>query len=155
MRLGAGRRVVLALAPVVVLASEYPLYRALASAFGARLGYLLAFASYWIGWCLLFPLWVVGWRGLCHMFTSPRLRFGQPALFGVSTLGLPLLLAYTTAFPRALREANLSSVLLSLGLAAVNATGEEVLWRGLYREAFPGRIWSGIIWPSIGFAIWH
>ena len=153
--LAAHRRLALLLAPLLVLASEYPLYRALAAALGPRLGYFLAFASYWVGWCLLFPLWVVGWQGLRAMFGPARPRFGRPAWLGLSALALPLALASSTALPRALPDATPPIVLASLGLAAVNATGEEVLWRGLYQRAFPGRTWLGLVWPSIGFGIWH
>jgi hypothetical protein len=36
----------------------------------------------------------------------------------------------------------------------VNATGEELLWRGTYRDAFPDDRWRGAGWPWVGF-IWH
>jgi membrane protease YdiL (CAAX protease family) len=41
------------------------------------------------------------------------------------------------------------------GAAVVNATGEELLWRGLFVTAFPeGALW-GWWWPAVGFAAWH
>jgi len=37
----------------------------------------------------------------------------------------------------------------------VNGTLEEVLWRGVYIELFPGdRLW-GFGWPTVWFALWH
>src|SRR5919199_5414809 len=77
--LAADRRLALLLAPLLVLASEYPLYQVLTAALGPRLGYFLAFASYWLGWGLLFPLWVVGWQGVRGVFGPARPRLGRPA----------------------------------------------------------------------------
>jgi membrane protease YdiL (CAAX protease family) len=45
--------------------------------------------------------------------------------------------------------------LVSLSTAVVNALGEEVLWRGLYLEAFPNNPWLGAIYPLLGFTFWH
>jgi membrane protease YdiL (CAAX protease family) len=149
------RRVALVWMPVLVPATEYGLYQGLTRALGPRLGYFLGFAVYWIGWCVLFPLWVVGWRGIRDMFGPARPRFGRPAWLGLTALGLPLVLGYAVAFPRALADATPGIVLASLGLASVNATGEEILWRGLYRRMFPGDTWLGLVWPTIGFGVWH
>jgi uncharacterized protein len=149
------RRIALISAPVLVLGTQYGLYQGLAIALGPRLGYLSAFAIYWIGWCALFPLWAVGWGGIRAMFGPARPRFGQPAWLGILALGMPLVLGYAVAFPRALADATPGVVLASLGIACVNATGEEILWRGLYRWMFPGRTWLGLVWPTIGFGAWH
>jgi membrane protease YdiL (CAAX protease family) len=145
----------LLLAPVLVLASEYVAFQGLTSVVGARLGYFLAFAIYWIGWCLLFPAWVLGWRGIHAMFGPAQPRFGRPAWLGVAVLAAPLALGYGLAFPGAFRQATPAIVVASFPLAAVNATGEEILWRGVYQRVFPSRAWWGLIWPSLGFAIWH
>src|SRR4051812_29731101 len=61
-------RLLLLAAPVAVLATMLPLYRILAATLGARRGYLLGFAIYWIGWCLAVPLWILGWSGLVRLF---------------------------------------------------------------------------------------
>jgi membrane protease YdiL (CAAX protease family) len=39
--------------------------------------------------------------------------------------------------------------------AAVNAVGEELLWRGIYLDRFPDDPWRGAIWPWAGFTVWH
>jgi membrane protease YdiL (CAAX protease family) len=36
-----------------------------------------------------------------------------------------------------------------------NGFFEEVLWRGVYMELFPGNILFRIVWPNIWFALWH
>jgi membrane protease YdiL (CAAX protease family) len=45
--------------------------------------------------------------------------------------------------------------LISIGLAIVDGTLEEVLWRGTYLVVFRDNPWLALIYPSIGFAIWH
>ena len=40
-------------------------------------------------------------------------------------------------------------------VAIINGTCEEILWRGLYIKNFPNKVMLGLIYPSIGFAIWH
>ena len=150
-----GRRQALLLAPVLVLASEYVAFQGLTPMLGPRLGYLAAFATYWVGWCLLFPTWVVGWPGVRAMFGPAHPRWGRPTWLGAAVLALPLVLGYGVALPRALAQATPLIVAASFLLAAINATGEEVLWRGLYQRAFPHRTWLPVLWPSLGFAMWH
>jgi hypothetical protein len=38
---------------------------------------------------------------------------------------------------------------------AVNAVGEELLWRGTVLDQFPGDIVVGALWPLAGFTVWH
>jgi hypothetical protein len=38
---------------------------------------------------------------------------------------------------------------------AVNATGEELLWRGLFVAAFPEDPVWGWLWPAVGFTARH
>jgi membrane protease YdiL (CAAX protease family) len=149
------REIALASSPVLVLATMLPVYRILVARFGPRLGYFLGFATYWLGWCFAFPLWLVGRRGVLWMFRRPEPRFGKPAWLGVASLSLPLVLAYSTVFPRVWAQANWRIVLNSLAISIVNAIGEEVLWRGAYTRAFRGRHWLGLAWPAIGFGVWH
>jgi membrane protease YdiL (CAAX protease family) len=39
--------------------------------------------------------------------------------------------------------------------AVGNGFFEELLWRGVYLELFPGNLLLGAIWPSVWFALWH
>lgn len=41
------------------------------------------------------------------------------------------------------------------GTAAVNAVGEELLWRGVFPAQFPGDVVRGAVWPLTGFTVWH
>lgn len=149
------KRAALIAAPVVLLITTTLTYRGLASVLEPRLAYLLGFLFYWIGWCFLFPLWVVGWSGLRRMFVDRRPRFTQRAWIGLACLIVPLLLAYGYEFPRAVQQANLPIVLLSAVISVVNGAAEEVLWRGTYSQVFPEDRLLGWLYPSLGFAVWH
>jgi hypothetical protein len=37
----------------------------------------------------------------------------------------------------------------------LNGTGEELLWRSVFLEAFPNHPLRGLLWPLVGFSLWH
>jgi uncharacterized protein len=147
--------VALMLLPPLLLASTTAGYRVFAARLGPRWGYFAGFLSYWGVWALLVPLRVVGRWGLRELFRGGRPSLGQPRWIGLTCLLLPPLLGYSYAFPRQRRTATPTIVLASAGLALVNGTLEEVLWRGLYATVFPNRLILGYLYPTIGFAVWH
>ena len=108
-----------------------------------------------MGWCLLFPLWLLKPDGLRKLFRDRRPRLGRPPWLGSLCLLLPLALGYGYAFPRARRQANLPILLSSAAIALVNGTLEELLWRGTYAALFPQHLFWGYIYPALGFAVWH
>jgi membrane protease YdiL (CAAX protease family) len=122
---------------------------------GPKIGYFAGFVFYWVVWGLLFPLWILRSQELLALFRDVYPRLGKPAWLGVVLLALPPLLAGTTVFPVKLPLASWSVILGSAGLALVNGTLEEVLWRGLYVRRFTGRIVLGYLYPALGFAFWH
>ena len=46
-------------------------------------------------------------------------------------------------------------ITIGILVAIINGTCEEILWRGLYVKCHPNKVMLGLIYPSIGFAIWH
>lgn len=46
-------------------------------------------------------------------------------------------------------------ILVAIPAASINGICEELLWRGLYVSVFPDNIWLAILYPAIGFALWH
>ena len=104
----AGRIQVLAV-PLVVPVGMRLLFAVLARRLGRRRGYLAGFACYWAGCYLLPPALLVPPLGAAGTQLIPALGQADPAQLG--TAG---------------------------ALAAVNATGEELLWRGLFVVMFPG-----------------
>jgi membrane protease YdiL (CAAX protease family) len=67
----------------------------------------------------------------------------------------PPVVAFVFIFPKALENASRTIVLVSALLALVNGPLEELLWRGAYITLFPGNLWLGLLYPTIGFALWH
>lgn len=151
----SARRVILILVPWVLLVSTYIAFTVLSDCLGPKLGYFLAFVFYWLVWCYIFPIYVLGFKGFKKIFAKAPLPFGKPSWVGIILLLVPSLLAGSTVFIVKLKHADLLIILVSLGLALVNATGEEVLWRGVYIRSFPDNVFMGYLYPSIGFALWH
>lgn len=151
----ATSKIALIAAPPLLLASTHLCFQGFVALWGPRLGYFAGFLFYWLGWCLLFPLWILGRRGLGGLFRRPQPPFGRPAWLGALFLLLPLALGYGYAFPRALPRADWIILLSSAGIALVNGVLEEVLWRGTYVRVFPDSWWWGYAYPALGFGVWH
>jgi hypothetical protein len=147
----SSRRIALLAAPLAVPLSMLGLYPLLKWLLGARRGYNLGFALYWAGWCFAFPRWVVGAGNLGRLFRRGR----RPTTVDLAVLALPAAGAVATELIPSAHEADPLAALVSVSAAVVNATGEEVLWRGLYLEAFPDDPWLGAIYPLLGFTLWH
>jgi hypothetical protein len=139
----------------MLLLTTYLVYQGAVSAFGPQLGYFVGFLFYWIGWCFGFPVWVLGLGGVVDLFRDRKPRFTSRKWLGIVLLVVPLILAYGYEFPRALPEATLPIVLLSILISMVNGAAEELLWRGVYPLVFPDSTWWGYLYPTLGFAVWH
>jgi hypothetical protein len=142
----------LLLAPWLLLATTYGCFRFLNHRLSTTWAYFGGFLFYWIVWCLLLPIGLLGPTGLSNLF-RPVAPFGEPWWLGVGCLIAPPLIALITIFPRELRRANRTILLVSIGLALVNGTLEEVLWRGAYLVVFRENVWLAMIYPSLGFAL--
>ncbi|NPV80535.1 MAG: CPBP family intramembrane metalloprotease [Firmicutes bacterium] len=145
----------LILMPLVLSISTYLCYQWLVALFGPKAGYFGGFLFYWICWGLFFSLWILGRQGFRESFRDTPFRFGRPAWLGLTLLMIPLILGFGYAFPKVLPRADLVIILASSGIALVNGTLEEVLWRGTYVKIFPGHLFLGYIYPAIGFGVWH
>jgi hypothetical protein len=114
--------------------------------------YNLGFGVYWIGWCTAFPLWVLGPRGTLKVLSQA----GSPLSWGERCLlAAPVAGAVGTALLPHRSEIDTRVAAVMVGSAAVNAVGEELLWRGVYLDQFPGDVARGAVWPLAGFALWH
>ena len=149
------KRVALVLLPPLLLASTVPAYRWLGARLDPKRGYFAGFLFYWAGWCLLVPLWVLGPQGVRDLFRDVRPHVGRPTGVELLCLVLSPLVGFSFAFPRQLRTANRRIVVASAALALVNATLEEILWRGAYAAVFPDQVMWGYLYPVAGFAVWH
>ena len=129
--------------PPLLLRSTRFVYQRLVARFGIKRGYFGGFLFYWVFWCLLVPLWVLGGpRRLPELFreTKPGELRQADLLF----LAAPPLVGYLFAFPRALRRSNQPIILTSAVIAVANATAEEIFWRGTYKAVSPNRSVLGV-----------
>jgi membrane protease YdiL (CAAX protease family) len=46
-------------------------------------------------------------------------------------------------------------LVVAIPVAIINGICEELLWRGLYVRAFPENPLLGVVYPTVGFALWH
>jgi membrane protease YdiL (CAAX protease family) len=139
-------------APVAVPASMILLFDRLDRRLPAPTAYNVGFAAYWLGWCTAFPLWVLGPRRAWELLRSADRR---PSWEEKALMALPVAGAIGTALlpNRAAIDAPVAAVMV--GTAALNATGEELLWRGVFLDQFAGDPVRGAAWPLVGFALWH
>jgi len=147
------RKFALLVAPWLLLASTTTVFRRLAARFGPKRGYFGGFLFYWIFWCLLVPMWVLGPRRLPDLFRAAPSN--RPTRSDLLLLAVPPAVGYSMAFPRALARADKKIVLASAVQALVNASAEELLWRGTYMAVFSKSLTLGYLYPSVGFALWH
>jgi hypothetical protein len=140
--------------PLVVPVGMRLLFPLLARRLGARRGYLAGFAVYWAG-CYLVPLVLLGHRRVRALLLEPAGPLPRPGWLGAMALVVPPLGAVGTELLPALRRADPALVATAGVVAAVNATGEELLWRGLFVAAFPEDAVRGWLWPAVGFTVWH
>jgi membrane protease YdiL (CAAX protease family) len=167
------KRVVLIFAPFLVLATTYLVFWGLVVTFGVTFWFGAGVLFYWIAWCTLFPLWIVGRRGLGRMYAPPTAHGEQMARISGLLLAVPPLM-YLGVFilfatlPQLAPELPLPTLEAPLTLAAaaaailgvllvavINGNMEEILWRGTYTTVFKGHHWWGYIYPAIMFGLWH
>jgi membrane protease YdiL (CAAX protease family) len=149
------KKVALLIAPWLLIASTTVVFRRLAAHLGPKRGYFGGFIFYWIFWCLLLPVWVLGPRRLSALFRAGVERSRRPNRSDLLLLAVPPAVGYSMAFPRAIARADKKIVLTSFVQALVNASAEELLWRGTYQAVFPKSLALGYLYPTLGFAVWH
>ena len=150
------RRQVAALAaPPALIASTYLVFQLLVGWLGERWGYLGGFLFVWLFWCVGFSLWALGPSGVAAVVRDARPRLPSPQLLWLILLVLPVAGAFATVLLPVLPRATLGVIALAWLIAVVNATVEELFWRGVYIRLFPGRLIAGWLYPAALFALWH
>lgn len=143
------------LIPFVLIPSTALVFVALSRSLGPALGYVQGFLFYWIVWCLLVPLFLLREGGLGSLFTEEIPLFRRSNLLPAALLALILIVTVIIYPPSQLVAAPLRLLIIAIPVAVVNGICEEVLWRGVYVRAFPGNLSLAVIYPSVGFALWH
>jgi hypothetical protein len=148
---GVGRRWAVLAVPVAVPISMWAIFSTLDRRMSSRAAYNIGFFVYWVVWCGLFPIWVLGWRRCVLLFTAG----GRASRTEIAGLLLPAVGGAATQLIPNRRDIDPAVAAVMLASAAVNAPLEELLWRGLFLEMFPEDVVRGAVWPLAGFSLWH
>jgi membrane protease YdiL (CAAX protease family) len=138
--------------PLVLLPLMYGLFQWFSILFGREFGWYLGLAAYWIFWCVLFSIWLIGKDAIKGLIQPQKLTL---QIFLI--VMFPIVLTAIGRFVVGMSYAK-ASVWAFVGMALsafCNGTFEEILWRGVYMTLFPNKILLRIVWPSLWFAAWH
>jgi membrane protease YdiL (CAAX protease family) len=122
---------------------------------GKKAGYFSGFLFYWIIWCFVIPVLWIGKKGVADLFKVKQPFFGKNKIRNMFFLFLPLILVYSYEFPKVISHASVLIVFASAGLSMINATAEEILWRGTFLKIMGDGSKFYTLFSSFGFAIWH
>jgi membrane protease YdiL (CAAX protease family) len=140
--------------PFALFLSAAAVFLGLSSRLGRTPGYLLGFVFYWLVWCLLVPRLVLGRAGFRSLMTDQKSLFSRQ-----NWLAAALLLVVTgvtlVMYLQGFLHASPALILVAIPCALIDGLSEEILWRGLYIRSFPSNPWLAVVYPSVGFALWH
>jgi membrane protease YdiL (CAAX protease family) len=151
----AAKRALALLIPVAAPVSMIGAFAASKAAFGPIPGYLVGFLVYWCVWCLAVPVFLLGPSRVRELFADRHPRLGRPWLIGLLALLFPAVGALATRWFPEVGGAGVAMVGGALVIGVVNATMEELLWRGVFVSYWPSDWRLGLLWPTIGFGAWH
>ncbi len=140
--------------PLLLLASQTLVFWLSARWLGNEAGYLLGFGFYWLFWCLFIPCLLLGKAEFASILRDRAPLFSR-ANWLAALLWLTVTLVAVFMYVGEFLRAPLMLILLAVPLATLNGFCEEILWRGLYIRLFPRNPWLGILYPALGFALWH
>jgi membrane protease YdiL (CAAX protease family) len=121
----------------------------------AEAGYVVGFLFYWVIWCTLIPLWILKREGIGSLLREQKPLFRRSNWLPALLLVMIVVVTVIMYPPRGLLAAPIKLVLIAVPVAIVNGVCEELLWRGLYVKVFPDNAVLGVVYPSVGFALWH
>lgn len=141
--------------PVLLILSTALVFVLLSQWLGNELGYVLGFLFYWIVWCVIVPLIFLGKNGFFSLFREETPLFKKENWLPITLLFSTTVGAIVMYFIPNIANTPILLIIISIPVAIINGTCEEILWRGLYTKAFPNKTMLGLIYPTIGFAFWH
>jgi len=141
--------------PLLLLLSTALIFFLFSQGLGKELGYVLGFTFYWVIWCIMVPLLILGKKGFISLFRGEVPLFRKENSIPVSLLVATTVGAFFMYFIPNVATTHIAIIMIGIPIAMINGTCEEILWRGLFVKNFPNKVILGLIYPSIGFAIWH
>ncbi len=108
-----------------------------------------AMAVYWLT-CLALSVYFIGAASLKSLFRRPPLRW-QTLLWAL----LPVALVVFGSFAKDLPYLTPRLLALSAVFALINASSEELFWRGAFLHNFPTDHRFAIFYPLVFFTLWH
>lgn len=122
---------------------------------GKQQGYFCGFLFYWLFWCITIPFLLLGKKPFADLFKTHQPIFGKQKIRNLIFLIVPLVFVYGYEFPKVIKQTDTIIIIASFALALINATAEEILWRGTYLKMLGKDSQTYILISSFGFAIWH
>ena len=145
----------LLLAPMILIISMYFAFQGLNERFGFPTGFILGFVIYWVGWCILFPAWILGGFKKIFALMQDRRSLGEINWKTQLALWIPPVIAFFVVFLPQIHEVSFQTLLVSVLLGLIIGFTEEIFWRGAYIAMFPDNTWWNTIYPSLTFGLWH
>ena len=143
------------LCPFLLIPSTALIFLAASHLLGPEMGYVLGFLFYWLIWCLIFPMYLLGGKGVASLFVEENPLFQKRNLLFALLLVFIIIITVIMYPPNQMLAEPVGLLMIAIPVAIINGICEEVLWRGLYVRAFSTNLVLAVVYPSIGFALWH
>jgi hypothetical protein len=134
--MGAIMNDLLLMIPIALIPSMAFVFSRLSQRMGKHKGYLLGFLFYWIFWCLLVPMLLLGTDGFLSLFVERTPLLSRPNWL-VAVLFTFITLITFFMYGKNFIKARWTLILIAIPIATINGICEEILWRGLYVKSFP------------------
>jgi membrane protease YdiL (CAAX protease family) len=150
----SNKEVVAVIAPVILVVVMIPVFRLYARVFAGnwRIGWYLGLVTYWLLWCGVLSLFLIGTSSIVKLIRPQRLTLEAFLLVMVPLVGANL---YRLIPGMEYDKPALWVFILLISTNLGNGFFEELLWRGVYLDIFPNNFFLGMLWPSLWFALWH
>lgn len=155
MNIPSSQKTALLILPILLIPSTALVFVFSAKWWGKDFGYLLGFLFYWAFWCLLVPATLLKKEGMASLFAEENPLFRKSNWLPAALLILIVVITIIMYPPTRLLASSMELLIIAIPIAIINGICEEILWRGLYVKVFRANWVLGVIYPSIGFALWH
>lgn len=149
------RQSILVVVPFVLIASMYVVFNGFVARFGYSLGFSLGMIVYWVVWCIVLPLALLGPREFTDLFREAKPRLGDRPRLTLLLVLWPLPFPLIFRFLPRIDDATVTIILVSIAVGIAIGVTEEILWRGTYVRLFPGSLTLGYLFPAVLFGLWH